>query len=258
MVGRLLIGTSGYSYDDWVGPVYPPGTERRDFLQFYAQRFRFTELNFPYYRMPRPGQLASMRDNVPSSFEFVVKATSEITHKRSSAWRADAAELCDRAGELGDAFAGLLLQFPFSFHYTSENRRHLANAADALPRPLFVEFRNAEWDRESVYREMERRSLALVLTDMPRLPGLPQSVPRLTADVGYLRLHGRNRDQWWDGTAVTRYDYLYDESELHGWAESVRQLSATADTIYVAFNNHFAGQAVTNAEQFQAMMGGSP
>ena len=23
---RILVGTSGYSYDDWVGPFYPEGT----------------------------------------------------------------------------------------------------------------------------------------------------------------------------------------------------------------------------------------
>lgn len=42
----ILVGTSGFSYDDWVGPVYPEGTPRQDFLSQYAARFPFVELNF--------------------------------------------------------------------------------------------------------------------------------------------------------------------------------------------------------------------
>ena len=36
---RVLIGTSGYSYEDWVGPVYPPGIPKQDFLSLYSREF---------------------------------------------------------------------------------------------------------------------------------------------------------------------------------------------------------------------------
>lgn len=255
-MSRVVIGTSGYSYRDWVGPVYPEGTDTGDFLRRYAERFRFTELNFPYYRMPPPGQLASLAAKVPAPFLFSVKTTAQITHKRKAAWREDAQILTQRVVELGDQFAGLLAQFPFSFHYDTTNRRYLADLADALPRPLFVEFRNAEWEQSSVYGEMERRSLSLVATDLPRLPGLPVGPPRLTTELGYIRMHGRNAENWWTGTNVSRYDYLYSGDMLREWAESIRALSADAQVIYVAFNNHFAGQAVTNAEQLERMLAG--
>jgi len=45
----VYVGTSGYSYDDWVGPFYPPGLPKSDFLTHYAERFQCVEINMTYY-----------------------------------------------------------------------------------------------------------------------------------------------------------------------------------------------------------------
>src|SRR5262249_49105241 len=49
---QLWIGTSGYSYPDWVGPFYPPGTRGGRMLAHYCRRFPLVELNFTFYRPP--------------------------------------------------------------------------------------------------------------------------------------------------------------------------------------------------------------
>lgn len=256
-MGALLIGTSGYSYDDWVGPVYPEGTKRGDFLPFYAERFSFTELNFTYYREPNPAALRRIGAKVPAEFRFTVKAPGALTHERRRDWPAAAARFVEAADALGDRLAGALLQFPFSFHYETANRRYLASVTDALrPLRLFVEFRNAEWQEPTVLREMERRGLALVIPDLPRLKGLPRVEPRLTAPWGYVRFHGRNAAAWWNGTNVTRYDYRYGEDELAEWVGPIHSLVDRAEAVVIAFNNHFAGQAVENATQLAAMLAG--
>jgi uncharacterized protein YecE (DUF72 family) len=250
--GQLQIGTSGYSYSDWVGPVYPEGTQSRDFLEHYATLFRFTEINFTYYRQPAHGQLDSIAKRAGSDFLFSVKAHKSLTHERSDGWKQEA----DRFMAALPNVYGVLLQFPFSFHYNNENRRYLASLSDALSgQRLFVEFRNSEWDQESVFREMERRELALVVPDLPRLDGLPAISPRLTAPHGYIRFHGRNSASWWNGTNITRYDYRYTTAELQSWVEPVLDLAAQAETIAIAFNNHFQGQAVTNAQELAALLG---
>ena len=255
-VGRILVGTSGYSYEDWVGPVYPPGTDRRDYLSLYAERFTFTELNFSYYRLPTADGLRAIAAKVPDEFRFVVKAHRSLTHDRGPEWRRDAGRFLDALGGVGVRLVGVLLQFPYSFHYTAENRRHLASVADALESArLFVEFRNDEWDHEAVWREMERRGLGLVIPDLPALDRLPRTTPRLTADHAYVRFHGRNAANWWQGTNVTRYDYRYSTPELEGWVEPVQSLAAQSEVVVVAFNNHFAGQAVANAEEFMKLLG---
>ena len=45
----IHLGTSGYSYDDWVGHFYPEGTGKRDFLSYYAEHFGCVEVNYTYY-----------------------------------------------------------------------------------------------------------------------------------------------------------------------------------------------------------------
>ena len=278
-VGEIVIGTSGYSYDDWVGPIYPSGTRQADFLPLYARRFAFTELNFSYYRLPEASTLRSIALKTPPRFRFSVKAHRSLTHDRAAGWAREAGRFAEAAAALAavprptgpagpdgepapgsaDQLAGVLLQFPFSFHYTAENRRYLASLADALaPLRLFVEFRNAEWDLSSVWTEMERRGLGLVVPDLPRLEGLPTTPPRLTAPWGYVRFHGRNAANWWNGTNVTRYDYSYREEELAAWIGPIEALEAQSETLLIAFNNHDAGQAVRNAEMLAAMLAARP
>ncbi|TVQ28243.1 MAG: DUF72 domain-containing protein [Spirochaetaceae bacterium] len=262
-----MIGTSGYSYADWVGPVYPSGTRPNQFLEHYARRFGFTELNFTYYRMPTADGLQRIAAKTPDGFRFAVKAHRTLTHDRDAAWspriERDAERFVDAVVALGgndgpSRLHGVLLQFPFSFHYTDATRRYLASLLDALsPLRLFVEFRNTDWSRASVLRELERRSVGLVIPDLPRLPGLPVQQPLLTSDHGYLRFHGRNEATWWTGTNVTRYDYLYTDGQLAEWVEPVRALADRARTVAIAFNNHFEGQAVRNAEAFAALIAGS-
>ncbi|MEL7674540.1 MAG: DUF72 domain-containing protein, partial [Chloroflexota bacterium] len=78
----IRIGTSGYSYDDWVGPFYPEGASKNEFLDYYRQHFGTTELNFTYYRMPSARMLANIGNKVQPGFRFSVKAPGEITHER--------------------------------------------------------------------------------------------------------------------------------------------------------------------------------
>lgn len=269
-MGEILVGTSGYSYDDWVGPVYPPGTRKSDYLEHYARRFDMTELNFTYYRQPTARALQAIAAKTPPGFRFTVKAHQSLTHERGPDWSGGAESFAEAVTALtaveeldstgatihANRLAGVLLQFPFSFHYDATNRRYLASLTDALhPLRLFVEFRNADWDQQSVWSEMEKRHLGLVVPDLPKLDGLPRTEPRMTAPWGYVRFHGRNAANWWGGTNVTRYDYLYREEELREWTAPVIAMADQGEAVIVAFNNHFEGQAVVNAEQFAAMIG---
>jgi uncharacterized protein YecE (DUF72 family) len=87
----VVIGTSGYSYQDWVGPVYPPGTAAKDYLRLYAAEFPFCELNFSYYRQPDPRTIERMLHGVGDRFRFAVKAYKGLTHEITDGFSADAA-----------------------------------------------------------------------------------------------------------------------------------------------------------------------
>jgi uncharacterized protein YecE (DUF72 family) len=260
----ILIGTSGYSYDDWVGPVYPSGTAKSEFLRLYAQRFAFTELNFTYYRLPSAKALAGMSRKTPEGFQFAVKAHQSLTHEAPSDWEEQAHAFATAVSELDASgkLLGVLLQFPYRFHYTKENRRYLGALCRRLGRlPLILEFRNTEWFTSSVYEEMRDRGLSLVVPDMPELRGLPYQTREssdggipITGPLSYVRMHGRNRDTWWTGDNVTRYDYQYSLPELREWIPLLRDAQRRSERVVVSFNNHARGQAVVNAEQLQALL----
>lgn len=78
----LLIGTAGYSYEDWRGPFYPENLDKKEMLPFYAKEFSFTEVNSSFYAMPNRFMLYHMREKTPDNFQFVMKAYHEMTHKR--------------------------------------------------------------------------------------------------------------------------------------------------------------------------------
>ncbi len=261
MTERITIGTSGYSYRDWVGPVYPPGTPPERFLEHYARRFTFVELNFSYYRMPEAPTLQSMLDRTPPEFRFAIKAHRSITHTGGEP-AAEALAAYHKAvapAVAAGRITAVLAQFPYGFHYTTANRRALAAMCDRWSDlPLYVEFRNREWSRSSVYTELRRRAVGWVVPDLPQLRGLPPLQPVVTGRRAYLRLHGRNRAMWWDGDARSRYDYSYTDHELAELASVSEQLAAQSEHLFVAFNNHADGQAARDAERFAAILAGRP
>ncbi|WP_020612641.1 DUF72 domain-containing protein [Sediminispirochaeta bajacaliforniensis] len=254
------IGTSGYSYSDWIGPFYPKGIKSGDFLSWYARFFSFTEINFTYYRMPEENIFASMLASVPKGFLFSVKAHASLTHQRTKEWKDHCKQFQTALAPLvqADALAGVLLQFPFSFHYTPENRIYLdALLGELYTTPCFVEFRNTDWQIERVFEGLKRRNCGLVVTDAPQLRGTPRYCPEITNQDAYFRFHGRNSVTWWTGDNATRYDYRYSEKELFLLAEGVLAAEKKARNVFTAFNNHKDGQAPDNAEKFQEILHGT-
>lgn len=253
----VLVGTSGYSYDDWVGPVYPPGTPKGSFLPLYASQFPVVELNFTYYSQPEARALARMVQSTPPGFRFAVKAHRSITHDVTEGWRRDAESFRAGIAPLVEAgrLASVLLQFPYSFAYTEKSRRHLAGLCDALQGlPLAVEFRKSDWIREGVLRGLRERGAALVSVDEPALPRLLPPVVEVTADIAYFRLHGRNAATWWTGDNASRYDYLYSREELGEWVQRVKEISMRVRVLLIFFNNHWRGQAVQNARDMRELL----
>jgi uncharacterized protein YecE (DUF72 family) len=152
--------------------------------------------------------------------------------------------------------AAVLVQFPFSFHYTPQNRRTLDRLCGLFEQfPVAVEFRNSEWQRESVYDGLQSRTASFVNVDQPSLRGLlvPSSI--VTADTAYVRFHGRNERNWWTGDNASRYDYRYSETELEQWVPRIESMAQTAHLVIVSFNNHWKGQAVDNGRVLKRLLG---
>lgn len=254
----IIIGTAGYSYDDWVGPVYPEGIDKKDLLSYYAREFKMTEINFTYYKMPNKFIFYHMQQKTPEDFIFIVKAHQSMTHKidRDVPFK----EFIDACQPLVEAkkMGGILAQFPNSFKNEEKNREYLARFRDQIPdQPIFVEFRHDSWVKEPVFGFLSRLNLSFVSVDQPQIPGLLPPIVRATTDTGYIRFHGRNAAQWYQHQeSYERYNYLYTLEELGDWVKKIQDLEQQLARVYISMNNHFQGKAVFNARQLALMLRG--
>ena len=261
-MGGVLVGTSGFSYKDWVGPVYPEGLPKSDWLRFYAQElgFRTCELNFSYYRLPAERTLQIMADKVPEGFKFTLKATRTLTHERDKATPEEFARYSAALRPLVDQgkFGCVLAQFPYSFHATAENREFLSHLREGLrDLPVVVEFRNSRWlEGDDTLALLRHLGLGFCCVDEPRLKGLMPPIAVATSGVAYVRFHGRNAEKWWrHDQAWERYDYTYDDDELREWVPKIGELAEQADVVYLYANNHWEGQSVGTARQLGLLLG---
>ncbi|MFP4589675.1 MAG: DUF72 domain-containing protein [Candidatus Acetothermia bacterium] len=257
----IKVGTSGYSYRDWVGEFYPRGTQSKDFLKLYSQFFTVTEINSTYYRVPDPSMFTGMLRKAPSDFEFVVKLSKQFTHERDKIESvADSFKRGIQPLIATDRLVALLAQFPYSFKPNSESFDHLKKIRHIFSDlHINVEFRNRFWIQDDTFRFLENNNLGYVCVDMPNLRNLVPPVARATFEPAYVRFHGRVRENWWDPPEpYMRYDYQYEEEELSPWVKKIEKLETSIGTVTVFFNNHFAGQSAKNAVMMAEMLELSP
>jgi uncharacterized protein YecE (DUF72 family) len=241
----IRLGTSGFSYDDWVAAFYPPDLPRRDWLGFYAREFDTVELNVTYYRVPGLRTVQGWADRTPPEFTFAVKAHGSLTHERSDPdykGFTDALQPLAASGKL----ACILAQFPHAFRPLPDSWEYLSGLRDGLTGfPVVVEFRHTSWVTEDAFARLQELGLSFCCVDEPRLSGLMPPTIRATGPVGYVRFHGRNAAKWWTHDAAwERYDYTYPETELREWIPGLRALDAASDVVLVYTNNHYRGQSV--------------
>jgi uncharacterized protein YecE (DUF72 family) len=249
---QVWIGTSGYSYPDWVGPLYPPGTRPTNMLPFYARQFPLVELNYTFYRPPTASALAALADKAPPGFRFVVKIPQTISHEGRPD---DIPGFCLAANQLvqRDRLSGVLCQLPQSFHNDQRGRDWLAMIGRSMQglRPA-VEFRHRSWARPEIPEWLAEHGLDLVAVDVPDLPGL---YPRGWAQAGrraYVRLHSRNAENWYAG-GKERYNYTFSDVELNEWVQGATAAAEQVDEALFLFNNCYGGHAVINARRLDEL-----
>jgi len=258
----VAVGTCGYSYKDWVGPVYPLGMKSAQMLEFYARRFVTVEIDATYYRVPGIATFESMARRTPAGFRFAAKLPGSATHlpePGTGRVHDDVSVLRRNLQPLIESgkFTCILAQFPNSFHPNDATRDYLAALREALDDvALVVEFRHREWQTHETLDLLRALGIGLVNVDEPHFKTLPRESSDVTAPIAYVRFHGRNAANWWRGTNETRYDYLYEPEELAPWVDRIGDMAADprVHQVLAYFNNHRRGQAVRNAEMFEDML----
>jgi uncharacterized protein YecE (DUF72 family) len=247
----IYLGTSGYYYEDWRTVFYPPELAANQMLEFYTQHFKIVEINATYYTIPDYKTFAGMAERTPDDFLFIVKTNQETTHRRKENKEA-LIKLSESIKPLTEAnkFEGYLAQFPYSFKNSEQNRKYLVETKKIIgDDTLFVEFRNDTWLKSQVIDFLEDNSISYVNVDQPQLKGLLPAQDIATSSQGYIRFHGRNNKDWWEGQGSARYDYEYEEEELKDWLTNISNIIRKTYKTYIFFNNHPNGQAIKNAKQ---------
>ena len=261
----IRIGPAGWTYKEWKGMVYPayrpPAFQE---LSFLAEFFDTVEINTSFYRPISPRMAASWAGKIEGNprFRFTAKLWRGFTHDRNATDLdrqrvRDGFEPLIEAGRLG----AVLLQFPWSFQNTEENRAYLQFLHSQFSDyPLAVEFRHGSWNNPAILNLLENLGMGLCNIDQPVFEDSIQPSAQATSPVGYVRLHGRNYDNWWTGNqyAGARYDYLYSLEELNPWLDRIRAIDRAAKHTYVIANNTYRGKGIVNALQLTALLTGNP
>jgi len=272
----IRIGTAGWSYKDWEGIFYPPGMRQRRVhpLEYLARFFDTAEINTSFYGPLKP-ELAKLWCRrvaaVNPNFLFTAKLYRAFTHSPIAVMEPTSAatirptdddELKTREGLDALATEGklgaLLIQFPVSFKNTSLNREYLERLLrQFIEYPRVVEARDSSWNNPATLSDFARHNVAFCNIDQPVMGKSLAPTEHVTAPIAYVRLHGRNYDQWFDSdNRNDRYNYLYKERELEDWKDRIENVAQRAQTTYVITNNHFESKAAVNAIDLKSMISG--
>jgi uncharacterized protein YecE (DUF72 family) len=234
---NILLGTSGWSYNEWEGPFYQKGEKRK--LRAYSSVFKIVEIDSTFYRNPSKGTVMGWLKYSPSDFVFSAKLPKLITHDKRLGLKgnvkADLEVYFDlmRPLQLGGKLGCFLIQLPPSCDCNLGNLESFFGLLDPVFR-YAVEFRNPSWLKDETWDLLKKYDVAYTIVDEPLLP--PEV--HLTADFAYFRWHGKGENIW--------FDYRYSNKEIDTWAPKVQQTSKSVKKVYGFFNNHYHGYAPEN------------
>ena len=262
---KYYVGTAGWSYEDWEGLVYPE-VKGRGFhpLSYLASLIDLVEINSTFYRPASVSMAYSWLRRVQSypDFLFTAKLLQAFTHQRENISAQPVDEFKRGLAPLAASgrLAAILIQFPWSFINSEENREYLEKLLSLFSEfPLALEVRHSSWDRPEFYNFLKEKRVAFCNIDQPIFHhSIKPSAIVTNPDFSYVRLHGRNYQDWFreDAGRDDRYNYLYSKDELEDWVGRIKKLAEGSDHVFVITNNHYRGQALANALQIKNMLTG--
>jgi uncharacterized protein YecE (DUF72 family) len=289
----MFVGPAGWSYSDWSGYVYPsPRPKGFHEATYLAEFFDTIEINTSFYHPMRADHARQWVQRVAANprFLFTAKLWQKFTHVETAGSSEQIADESSKgrqgstvssagairvfnptdadddavragfdvlhgAGKLG----AVLLQFPFSFHRSTESFEYLAALLRRFSAyPLAVELRHATWNDPTLFALLREYRTAFCNIDQPLIGRSIEPSDQATSSIGYVRLHGRRYDTWFSDNPATppheRYNYLYSSEELAPWNERIRTIVEKTRKTFVITNNHYLGKGVVNALQIIAAL----
>lgn len=237
-------------------------------LSEYAAVFPVVEIDTTFYGVPSESTFLHWVEQVPTSFQFIVKANREMTMHPDLDQQITEAEREQIFRDFNqrmrlliatNQLKTILFQFPPMFNATHENIQYLMRLRSLMADlPISIEFRNMTWFDDAIFPELEEffadLKYDLVAVDEPR--GLTNSADFiLNAQTKIVRLHGHNQHGWQDSGMQWRKErtnYRYSTEELRQLATKIRASGAT--DVCVIFNNNGGHAAAGNALELQQLL----
>ncbi len=244
--GNVLLGTSGWSYREWIGPFYTKMD--KSMLRAYTRVFNSAEIDSTFYRYPSKGTVMGWARYSPEGFVYAAKLPGLITHDKKLQVAQGIEQDLEKfiglmeplilSGKLGV----ILIQLPPRFDYRPKELEAFFKLLPTQAR-FAVEFRDVSWIRPETWPLLEKYKVAYTIVDEPLLP--PEL--HLTTDIAYFRWHGKGSRPW--------YNYRYSREELEPWVPKVKEVGSRVEKVFGFFNNHYHGYAVENCLQVMEMLG---
>jgi uncharacterized protein YecE (DUF72 family) len=270
-MGEIKIGVAGWDYKDWNGIVYPASVKKTQRLEYLSHFFDVVEINTSFYGHIRLTSAQEWMRAVSGNrnFTFTAKLNRAFTHSPLAVTQPTTADtIRPRDNDEKDAKAGLdalmaegklgalLIQFPISFKNTDANREYVEQLARRFQQyPLVLEVRHSSWNSEELLRWLAENNIGMCNIDQPLLGRAVRPSQHATSAIGYIRLHGRNYEQWFAAEKPhDRYNYLYKPEELERWKPRLESVAEKAKLTFAVANNHYQGKAAVNALQLKYLL----
>ncbi len=245
----LYLGTSGWSYADWEGSVYPANLPAASRLAEYVKDYATVEIDSTFYGTPRRATVERWREVAPEGFLFSAKFPREISHEKALVGcEREAEAFVDTMGYLGEKLGPLLLQLPP--YFPAGEIETLDLFLSRLPEGFryAVEVRHRSWVGSDLPDLLRERNAALVLVDYPKMPRMEHA----TTDFSYIRWLG-DRNEFPSGHTHPKRDR---KDDLSWWSGVVDGFLQEGKTVFAYANNHYQNHSPSTLEQFLEIRGG--
>jgi uncharacterized protein YecE (DUF72 family) len=236
-LGKIHIGTSGWSYGNWKKAFYPVGLKSADFLSYYSQTFKCTEINSSFYHLPRATAVQGWVKKVPKQFKFCPKMSRYITHiKRLKEPDEVLEKFFMPFAPIQSSLGPVLIQLPpslkFDFKTASGFYELLQQQYSAYQ--FAVEGRHPSWLTHDSIKLMGDNNIAFVISQSG--VGFPYA-EEITAKNIYLRFHG----------PADLFKSAYTLDMLQDYAGKIAGWRKTGYEVWAFFNNTWFIDGVQNA-----------
>jgi uncharacterized protein YecE (DUF72 family) len=273
----ILIGTSSWKYEGWLGQIYTPElystrghfSQKRfqaECLAEYAQTFPIVCGDFSFYQFPTPEFWRRLFGSAPQGLQFALKVPEEVTAEvfPKHARYGPRAGMRNQSYLNADALAAMFLDplrpyasriavLIFEFGTRGASAREFVDALDPflsrLPEGFryAVEVRNREYLQPGYFAALRARGVAHVLNSWTRMPSLTDQASLPTpAEFTVVRALLRPGRAYEDAVArFLPYDKIGEaqpetRNALRDW---IRRMREERRTSYIFVNNRLEGNA---------------